>query len=113
MRKEGFHPLPIPLTSLGLTVFCSLRCEGDILEAMEATAAATSTDLRTAAQALLQSATHEVKFESTGHKFTFVSPCSGLSASDENILESASVLAAARTFSKLGRAGECTRYEYI
>lgn len=80
---------------------------------MEATAAATSTDLRTAAQALLQSATHEVKFESTGHKFTFVSPCSGLSASDENILESASVLAAARTLSKLGRAGECTRYEYI
>lgn len=67
---------------------------------------ATTTNLQTAAKALVHSAIHTIKFENTGHHFTFVAPCTGLDTKDENILESASVLIAARTLSKLGRSGE-------
>ena len=66
---------------------------------------ATTTNLHIAAQALVKSAIHTVKFESTAHQFTFVAPCTGLDKKDENILESASILIAARTLSKLGRSG--------
>lgn len=67
---------------------------------------APSVSLQTAAQTLLEAATNVVQFESTGHKFTFASPCSGLNTNDKNILESASVLVAARTLSKVGRSGK-------
>ena len=71
------------------------------------------TNLQTAALALLESATHQVHFDSTGHKFTFASPCSGLDTNDENILESASVLVAARALSKVGKSGEFCHLHYI
>jgi hypothetical protein len=76
-------------------------------ETTAAALAAALTNLQTAALSLLESATRQVQFDGTGHKFTFASPCStGLDPKDENILESASILVAARSLSKMGRSGE-------
>jgi hypothetical protein len=67
---------------------------------------AATTNFQTAALLLLESATQNVTFESTGHTFAFVTPCSGLDRGEDNIIESASVLVASRVLSKLGRSGK-------